>query len=310
VEQRRAGSRPMTTLAPVVPAPASAPAPLGRTGRGSIAGVVAKRLGQSLLIVAVSLGVLVGAWWAGLKIFSINPLVGKTPADVWNYFFNAHPHLGVRPQSLTAAQARSEALHGLLTTLGDAALGFVIGMVVALAIASLFVLFEPFEFAFMPIAMLLRSVPLVALTPIILLIFKGTDLRVAVIGGIVVLFPALVNIVFGLRSASAQASDLVMAYGGSQATVVRKVALPTALPAIFAAARISVPGSLIGALVAEWLSTGKGIGGTILNAIGGFEYNYVWASIAILTGVSLLLYTAVGVIESLVLTSFGFHDGS
>ena len=78
------------------------------------------------------------------------------------------------------------------------------------------------------------------------------------------------------------------------------------IEAFFAAARIAVPGSLIGALVAEWLSTGKGIGGVILNAIGAFAYNQVWTSIAVLTGVSLLIYTAVGVLESLVLSSAGF----
>ena len=37
---------------------------------------------------------------------------------------------------------------------------------------------------------------------------------------------------------------------------MRKVALPSALPALFASARISVPGALIGALPAEWLATG------------------------------------------------------
>jgi len=146
----------------------------------------------------------------------------------------------------------------------------------------------------------------VAITPIITLIFQRGSVGVAVMGAIVVFFPALVTIVFGLRSVPDQTSALVVAYGGNRITVLRKVAIPNALPAFFAAARIAVPGSLIGALVAEWLSTGKGIGGVILNAIGAFAYNQVWTSIAVLTGVSLLLYTAVGVLESMVLNSAGF----
>jgi ABC-type nitrate/sulfonate/bicarbonate transport system permease component len=161
----------------------------------------------------------------------------------------------------------------------------------------------------MPIALLLRSVPLVAMTPIILLIFKRGSAGVAVIGGIVVFFPALVNIAYGLRSASQTSTDVVLAYGGNRWTVIRKVAIPTALPAIFASARISVPGALIGALVAEWLATGKGIGGGILNAIGAFDYGQVWADIVVLTGVSLLLYTVVGVIETAVLTAYGPDAG-
>ena len=85
----------------------------------------------------------------------------------------------------------------------------------ATVIAIGFVLFQPFEFAFMPIALLLRSVPLVAMAPVLLLIFGQGNLAIAVIAAIVVLFPALVNIVLGLRGASPQALDVIRVNGGS-----------------------------------------------------------------------------------------------
>lgn len=50
-----------------------------------------------------------------------------------------------------------------------------------------------------------------------------------------------------------------------------------------------MPSALVGAMVAEWPATGRGIGGAILNAIGAFDYEQVWADIVVLTGVSLLL---------------------
>jgi ABC-type nitrate/sulfonate/bicarbonate transport system permease component len=167
------------------------------------------------------------------------------------------------------------------------------------------VLFRSVEQAFMPIAMLLRSVPLVAMTPVITLIFGRGLAGVSVIAGIVVFFPALVTMVFGLRSVNRQATDLVVAYGGGELTVLRKVAFPTAMPAIFAAARISVPGALIGALVSEWLATGKGTGGVILTDIGAFGYSNLWASIVVLTSFSILLYTVVGLLETFVLARYG-----
>jgi ABC-type nitrate/sulfonate/bicarbonate transport system permease component len=280
----------------------SAANPGGRAARGGAAASRLLAFGRDVWALAwpmvLAIAIVVVGWIVFLKAFSVPAVEGKTPDDVWRYLFTA-----------PKAAANRSLISGLMgTTLHDASLGYVAGMVAAIIVGLLFVVSTPIEQAFMPIAMLLRSVPLVAMTPIILLIFKSGTAGIAVIGGIVVFFPALVNIVFGLRSASSQTSDLVMAYGGNQLTVVRKVALPTALPAIFAAARISVPGALIGALVAEWLATGQGIGGAILNAIGAFDYNEVWTSIAVLTGTSLLIYTAVGVIESIVLTSFGFND--
>ncbi|MDR8409041.1 ABC transporter permease subunit [Nonomuraea sp. 3-1Str] len=237
--------------------------------------------------------IVVAGWWLFLEAFGISPLVGKRPPQVWDYLFAPD------------AAAHRDAVFGALgVTIRDAAIGFTAGMVAAMAVAVAFVLFRTVEQTFMPVAMLLRSVPLVVMTPLITLVF-GRDLAgVAVIGGIVVFFPALVNIAFGLRSASPQATDLVLAYGGGRLTVLRKVAVPTAMPSVFASARISVPASIIGALIAEWLATGEGIGAGILRAIGGFRYDEVWADIVVVTAVSILAYAVVGVVESLVLARF------
>jgi ABC-type nitrate/sulfonate/bicarbonate transport system permease component len=82
-------------------------------------------------------------------------------------------------------------------------------MFLATLVAPIFSLSKGVEQALMPLAMLLRSVPLIAIAPIIILIFGREQLSVAVMGAIVVLFPALVNIVFGLRSAPTAMFDLV-----------------------------------------------------------------------------------------------------
>jgi ABC-type nitrate/sulfonate/bicarbonate transport system permease component len=148
-------------------------------------------------------------------------------------------------------------------------------------------------------------VPLIAMAPLIILIFGRDVTTVAVIAGIVVLFPALVNIVFGLRSASPEMLDVVSVYGGNSWTALRKVALPASLPAFFAAVRISVPGALTGALLAEWLATGDGIGSAIQTASSQVQFSLVWSSVVVVTGVSLVLYNVVQIIETLVLARMG-----
>jgi ABC-type nitrate/sulfonate/bicarbonate transport system permease component len=120
-----------------------------------------------------------------------------------------------------------------------------------------------------------------------------------------VFFPALVTIVHGLRSAPSLAVDVVAVYGGGPRRVLTKVALPGALPYLFAAARLSVPSALVGALVTEWLATGQGIGGAILSDIGAFGYLHLWASIIVLTAVSVVLYTLLGAAETFVLARMG-----
>jgi len=157
----------------------------------------------------------------------------------------------------------------------------------------------------MPIAMLLRSVPLIAMAPIIILIFGRGEATVAVMGAIVVLFPALVNIVFGLRSASPAMYDLVNVYGANKLTALRTVAFPTSLPAFFAALKISVPGAITGALLVEWLATGGGIGYGIVSAVGRAKAGEVWAYVVVITLVSIILYNLVALIEDSVLAKFG-----
>jgi ABC-type nitrate/sulfonate/bicarbonate transport system permease component len=241
------------------------------------------------------MALLFALWYLFLVAFpQVGPRVGKSPTDVWRYLFSGP----------AAATARATVLDNLQITLRDAAIGFVSGMLAAIAVAALFVLFSAVERTIMPVAVLLRSVPLVALTPIIVLVFGRGLAAVAVMAGIVVFFPALVLIVSGLRDAPPQARELVTAYGGNRWSALRFVAVPAALPSVFAAARISVPGALIGALIGEWLGSGTGLGSSLIKAIPRYQYNELWASVALVTITSILLYAVVGVAESVVLARF------
>ncbi|GAB4589487.1 ABC transporter permease [Nocardia sp. IFM 10818] len=260
---------------------------------------VLRPIGKFLLPLLVSLVLLVALWWGFLQLYPQVGLVGKTPAEVWAYLVTGP----------TSGTVRRSILGELRITLRDAAIGFGLGMGGALLVAALFVGVPAVAQAFLPVAMLLRSVPLVALTPIIVLIFGRGLLGVTVMAAIVVFFPALVMIMTGLRSAPKQAMELVAVYGGSRWTALRTVAVPAALPSVFAAARVSVPGALIGALLGEWLGSGTGLGAGLIRAIPTFQYNRLWASVAVVTLVSVFAYAVVGVLENLVLARFAPQPG-
>lgn len=181
-------------------------------------------------------------------------------------------------------------------------------MTAALLVAALFVVSRPAAQTFMPIAMLLRSVPLVAMTPLITLVVGRGIGVVAVMGGIVVFFPALVMIMTGLANAPTQINDVIAVYGGNRWTALRRSAIPSAVPSLFSAAKISVPGALVGATVAEWLGTNKGLGATLQQALPAAAYNELWASVLVITVASIILYAIVGVIESIVLAQMGMQQ--
>jgi ABC-type nitrate/sulfonate/bicarbonate transport system permease component len=267
---------------------------------------LAKSLGRSSLNGLATLVIVLAIWQIIVSFTGISPYVAKGPMEVFNYLFVDNPE---RPNS-TAASHRELLAPLVLQTLQDSLIGFVVGMVIAIALAIFFTLSKTVEAGVMPLALLLRSIPLVSIAPVIILITgRGTPASVAVIGSIVVLFPALASVMFGLSRASKESLDLVRVYGGGTLTSLIKVSIPGALPSLFAAARVSVPGAVTGALLAEWLSTGAGIGGSILKFNASAQFEYLWSSVALITFITLLLYNVVQVIENIVLARMGMNQG-
>jgi ABC-type nitrate/sulfonate/bicarbonate transport system permease component len=251
--------------------------------------------GRRVLSGLITVAVILAAWILFLKVFNISPFIGKGPLDVWRYLFS----------DPTSGASRQELLDESGITLRDALLGLVAGTIAAIACAIAFHLSQTASSVFMPLAMVLRSVPLVAMTPLIVGIF-GRDLAaITVISGIVTFFPTLVNMIVALRETPREALDLCRAYGASTTGTLRKVQIPAALPSLFASLRIAAPLSLVGALLAEWLATGQGLGYGLLNASAVADYNGLWARVVIITLYSTLLYSLVGVAERLVLHRFG-----
>jgi ABC-type nitrate/sulfonate/bicarbonate transport system permease component len=142
------------------------------------------------------------------------------------------------------------------------------------------------------------------MVPVITLIFGRDVLAVSVIGAIVCFFPALINIMQGLRSASRSSLDLMSSYGAGKLTTLRKVLVPSAVPSIFASMRICVPAAIIGALLAEWLATGKGSGAEMLTVVNTFDYGELWSAVVLVTLVSIVIYSVVSAVEAGVLARY------
>jgi ABC-type nitrate/sulfonate/bicarbonate transport system permease component len=241
------------------------------------------------------LAVVLVAWQLFLVIFHVDHFIGRGPVDVWRYVTSGPD----------AAAARSRLYHNSLTTLRDAFIGLTAGTVAAVLFAVLFNLWRSVEQSLMPIAMVLRSVPLIAMTPLIALIFGRGLATVTVVAGIVTFFPTLVNVTLALRATPQASIDLGHAYGASQLTMLRKVQIPSALPALFASLRVAAPLALVGAVLVEFLVTGAGLGYLIETSMASSIYPQLWAGVVLITLYSTLLYTAIAGVEKRVLTRFG-----
>jgi len=268
---------------------ATTPAPHGRLARHPVV-LVLRPTARFVFATAA----LVGLWVVALELFSLDPFFAKTPADVWNHLFSG-------PKAL---DQRTLLLDNLRTTLVSALPGLVIGVAGAVLLAVLLVSWRSLDQAVMPFAIALQSAPLLAMTPLLTLEFGRGALCVTVIVVIATFFPTLVNVMRGLRSAPAEALDLTRSCGGSTVDQLLKVRLPCALPSLFASLRIAIPGALFATMLAQWISTGDGLGHLIIIAGVASKYALVWSGVALVTVTSMALYQATGALEAVVLRRY------
>ncbi|KKX32921.1 ABC transporter permease [Rhizobium sp. LC145] len=189
----------------------------------------------------------------------------------------------------------------LLPTLMEAALGFVFGNLVAVLLAVWFVYSPLAEKAFYPIAVIIKSIPIIALAPILVLLVGNGFAPKIIIAGLICFFPTLVNMVQGLKSTSPAMLDLMRVLSASNSEIFWKVRLPASLPFLFAALKIAATSSVMGAIVAEWIGSSFGLGALIIEATYNFRSPLLYATVVIAATLAVVLFFAVSIVEKKVI---------
>lgn len=176
----------------------------------------------------------------------------------------------------------------LLTTLG----GFVLAVVVGVALAMLLVGSRRFEHAVYPLIVALNSVPKVAVAPLFVIwLGTGSEPKIA-IAFLIAVFAVIVDAVHGLRSVPQDVLDLGKVLKGSPLDFFLKVRLPCALPSILTGMKVAISLALVGAIVGEFVASQRGLGYVILSAQGTFDTTRVFAAVFMLALLGIVLYAS------------------
>lgn len=230
-------------------------------------------------------------WACGIWIAGLNPFFAKGPVAVFDALVTASD----------AAQTRAALLGALSETAVFLAPGYLAGLAAGAGLAMVIVLAPAVSSTAMPVAIALRSVPIVTTAPLIVqLLGRGAAGTVAIVA-VMVFFPTFVACLHGLRQAPGQVMDVLDTFAAGRLQTLLRVRLPAMLPAFFAAARMSVPASVLAVTIAEWLATGKGIGSLMALSASLSDYDMLWSAIVLVTTLSALGYAAVGAVEARVL---------
>lgn len=188
-------------------------------------------------------------------------------------------------------------LEATALTLGESLAGLGIGVLAGGLLAVLLIMLPGLEGGVMTLAILMKSTPLVAIAPLLTIWLGFGIVPKIVITALMTFFPVLVNVLSGLQRVDPALTDLFHSWNASRWEVFRHLRLPTALPFVFAALKISAPLALIGAVVAEWTGASGGLGRTMWLAYTNLNLPYLFAAIFILAAAGMLLFRLLAWLE-------------
>jgi NitT/TauT family transport system permease protein len=186
-------------------------------------------------------------------------------------------------------------------TLSATAVGFAIGALFGIVLAVLIVHMRTLEKSLLPWIICSQMVPILAIAPIIIVVFGAIGIRglfpKSIISAYLCFFPVTIGMVKGLSSPDPIQLDLMRTWSASKLQVFTKLRWPFSIPFLFTSLKVSVTISLVGAIVAE-LPTGAqaGIGARLLTGSYYGQTVQIWAALvaaAIIASVLIAIIDAV-----------------
>lgn len=158
-------------------------------------------------------------------------------------------------------------------TFREALTGFILGGTLGLLLGIGLVHSRLAERAFVPYVVASQTVPILAISPLIVVATRAGWLSVAIISAYLTFFPVTIASLRGLRAADPRAFELMRSYAASRWSILWKLRLPTSVPYLFASLRVAGAAAVIGAIIGE-LPSGipDGLGSALLN------YNQYYSS--------------------------------
>ncbi|MBC7799937.1 MAG: ABC transporter permease [Gemmatimonadaceae bacterium] len=238
------------------------------------------------MIVLAQVGIavmLLGLWQVGSVTGVLSPLFFGRPEKiagvVWQWFSTGEiwPHLAV--------------------TIAETLMAFASGTIAGVG-AGLWLGLSPRTQAVLdPYIKAANAMPRVILAPIFAMWFGlGMASKVA-LGFTLVFFIVFFNVLQGVREVSPTVLNATRMLGATRRQLLRHVYLPAALSWVFSSLHVSVGMAFVGAVIAEYLGSARGVGYLILQAEGVFDVDTVFAGIVVLTACALVLDGAVTIAE-------------
>lgn len=235
-------------------------------------------------------GAVLGFWELLVRAYEIPAFVLPAPSAIWQALLRDLPSL----------------LFSAWVTLRISLMAFALAVTGGVALAVLFSQSRMVEMALFPLAVILQVTPIVAIAPLIV-IWVGIDhpdRALLFMAWIAAFFPVLSNMTLGLRAADHGLMDLYRLYGASRWQVLTQVRLPSALPYLLSAMKVSGGLALIGTVVAEFVAgsgASMGLAWRIMESGNRLQIAKMFAALLLLSLLGIAIFFCLSLLERLLL---------
>lgn len=177
------------------------------------------------------------------------------------------------------------------------AVGYVLAVLVGVALAVLFVWTPSAYSTAMPLLVTLNMVPKVAMAPLIILWLGYGMLPNIVLGFIISFFPILLTTYRGLIEVEPDLLNLVKSLKGNRWQLFYKIQLPGSLPYLFSGMKVGAILAVAGVIVGEFIASDVGLGYFLLVQQNMLNTPAMMMSLILITMLGMILYGLVLLME-------------
>lgn len=228
---------------------------------------------------------IIAAWQLATQFGLIDPFFAGSPAAIWDQLW----------QWIDDGTLLGNTWHTISVMLAGWAIGAIVGTGVGLVLGT-----RPFvRQALTPLLAFFNGMPRLIVYPFFAVwLGYGPFSKITLIAFVVV-FIVIFNVIAGIREVSGDLTSNVRVLGGGTIDLAAQVYLPSIALWLVGSARLTMGFALQAAVISEFLGSPEGLGSLAVQGEGQYDTNMIWAAIAILVVVAILLDFVISKVQNL-----------
>ena len=182
-------------------------------------------------------------------------------------------------------------------TLIEIVVGYLLAVILAILLALAVTYSKFLEKLIYPYLLTFQTVPKIAIAPIFIIWFGIGLMPRLIIVLLITFFSITINTIAGFRAMSREYSELMKSVAATEIQTFVKIRFPYALPYIFSGLKIGATNAVIGAIIAEWIASGAGIGYILNIANSELRTDRAFGAILLLVIIGILFFLLIALLE-------------